>query len=446
MRSMIASRVSSARPSTAARCSKRSSRAVSGTSSETTKSTLRGASIASSALACSVVRGKPSRSTFEVGSMRLSRLSTMRSMRSSGTRSPAAMTRAASLPTSLPWATSERRISPVDRCDIPNSRSTRAACVPLPLPGGPKMSPINSSTRRPALGQCHRPSSLPPPLHLFIQQLVHRGMRSRRPAGLAQSKPAPGDLDVNVGFRPARHLLQHFVPPYRLGDREIDRVVPARRGFGQGHRMAELQSEEVLVAKDVLEDLVVAAEPATFDPGLGPGPVQLRALQELRVLGRLQELFGVDIHAARRTGLHVDHPGVDRVATKAARNRTAVVAVDDVVAVADPINVDRWELAAFDHGGIHARPAIAQAPGGGQETGEEIARLGGRRGRADDLVDRDLLDAAERPSLGTRRLQDGIERHQPAGTPGQRVADRPPEAAEARRIEVLTGAYPLHIC
>ncbi len=95
------------------------------------------------------------------------------------------------------------------------------------------------------------------------------------------------------------------------------------------------------------------------------------------------------------------------------------MAVDDVVAVADPVNVDRWQLAAFDHGGVHARPAIAQTPGGGQETGEEIARLGGRRGRADDLVDRDLLDAAERPALGTCRLQDRIERHQPAGTPGQ---------------------------
>src|SRR5260370_25605343 len=54
------------------------------------------------------------------------------------------------------------------------------------------------------------------------------------------------------------------------------------------------------------------------------------------------------------------------------------MAVDDVVAVADPVNVDRWQLAAFDHGGVHARPAIAQTPGGGQETGEEIARLGGR--------------------------------------------------------------------
>ncbi len=61
--------------------------------------------------------------------------------------------------------------------------------------------------------------------------------------------------------------------------------------------MVELQSEEVLVANDVLEDLVVAAEAAAFNPGLGPGPVQLRALQELRVLGRLEQLFGVDVHA-----------------------------------------------------------------------------------------------------------------------------------------------------
>jgi hypothetical protein len=52
-----------------------------------------------------------------------------------------------------------------------------------------------------------------------------------------------------------------------------------------------------------------------------------------------------------------------------------MVAVDDVVAVADPVHIDRGQLAAFDHGGVHPRPPIAQAPGGGQETGEEIARL-----------------------------------------------------------------------
>src|SRR5260370_38119091 len=137
--------------------------------------------------------------------------------------------------------------------------------------------------------------------------------------------------------------------------------------------MEQLQSGEVLVAEDVLEDLVVAAEPAAFDPGFGPGPVQLRAVQELRVLRRLEQLFGVDVKAEWRARLYVDHPGVDHVAAQAARYGHAMVAVDDVVAVADPVHIDRGQLAAFDHGGVHARPTIGQTPGGGRKTGKEIS-------------------------------------------------------------------------
>src|SRR3989442_2905496 len=140
-----------------------------------------------------------------------------------------------------------------------------------------------SPSRRPALGEGHRTPPLPPALLLF-QQGMHGRVRPRRFAGHAQGEPPPGDLDVDIGLLPARQLLQHLVPAYRLGDGEIDSVIPTRRRLGQGHRMAPLQAEEVQVAQDVLEDLVVAAEPTALEARLGPDPVQLRALQELGVL------------------------------------------------------------------------------------------------------------------------------------------------------------------
>ena len=58
-------------------------------------------------------------------------------MRSSDTRSPRAMIALASSPSGVPSRTAARSMSPVAMWARPRSDAMRAACVPLPAPGGP---------------------------------------------------------------------------------------------------------------------------------------------------------------------------------------------------------------------------------------------------------------------------------------------------------------------
>src|SRR5207245_5185345 len=115
---------------------------------------------------------------------------------------------------------------------------------------------------------------------------MHRRMRSRRLAGLAQREPSTRYLDVQVGLGPARHLLQDLVPTDRFRDRQVDRVIPAGRSLGDRHMPAQLEAEEVLVTEDMLEDIVVAPQSATLETRIGPRAMPLRAIQELHVLSR----------------------------------------------------------------------------------------------------------------------------------------------------------------
>jgi hypothetical protein len=108
--------------------------------------------------------------------------------------------------------------------------------------------------------------------------------------------------------------------------------------------------------------------------------MQLRGLEELCVLRRSEQLFGIHVAAQRRAGLDIDDAGVDRVATEAARHRNAMVAVDNVIAVADLVDVDRRQLPAFDHRGVDPRPSIAQPSRCREETRKEITGLRRRRG------------------------------------------------------------------
>src|SRR5207245_11349255 len=94
----------------------------------------------------------------------------------------------------------------------------------------------------------------------------------------------------------------------------------------------------------------------------------------------------IDVCAERSPRLHVDDAGVDRVAAEAAGDRNSMVPVDDVIAVADAIDVDRWQLIALRHGRVHTRPAVAQTPRGRKETGVEVGGLGRGRRRPDDLA------------------------------------------------------------
>mmetsp|Transcript_5933 Transcript_5933/g.25231 ORF Transcript_5933/g.25231 Transcript_5933/m.25231 type:complete len:204 (+) Transcript_5933:183-794(+) len=117
----------------------RSSSTASGTCSSTTFATASPffASTSSSFLACSTVRGKPSRMNPEAQSGSLMRSAMMPHTMSSVTSAPASIAALACLPTGVPAATAARSMSPVDSCGVPSLASILGACVPLPAPGGP---------------------------------------------------------------------------------------------------------------------------------------------------------------------------------------------------------------------------------------------------------------------------------------------------------------------
>src|SRR4029077_12321832 len=82
---------------------------------------------------------------------------------------------------------------------------------------------------------------------------------------LAHLEPPARDLHVKVGLCPAWKLFEHLVLPDRLSDGFVHVVVPASRGLRQRNRAAQLQADEVAMSEDVLEDLVVATQPAAFE-------------------------------------------------------------------------------------------------------------------------------------------------------------------------------------
>ena len=121
-----------------------------------------------------------------------------------------------------------------------------------------------------------------------------------------------------------------------------------------------------------------------------------------------------------------------------------MVAVDHVVVVVDLVNVDRRQLVAFDHRLVDAGPALPHPPVDRQEAGVEIGCLGVGRHRADDAVDRDLLDSAEGAALQTRRPEHRLDGAQTLGAAGEDRAERTPKRPRARSIEVLDGADALY--
>ena len=266
-------------------------------------------------------------------------------------------------------------------------------------------------------------------------------MRARRLACLAQCKPAPGDLDVNISFGPTGELLQHLVFADHVGDWRVDVVVPAGRSLRHRHLTATLQAHEVAMPKDMLEDLVVSPEPAAFESRLGTRSVELCALEERGVLSGPQELGRVHIGSDRRPSLDLDDPRVDGLATKAPRDRDPTVPVDDVVTLAYFVHVDRRQLVAFDHLPVQTRPPVPQPSRNGEKAGVEVARLGRWGGRADDRIERDLMHTAERPALCSRCREDRIQRREPPRAAGDCRAQRLPESTEACCIEVLYGTY-----
>mmetsp|Transcript_44239 Transcript_44239/g.116261 ORF Transcript_44239/g.116261 Transcript_44239/m.116261 type:complete len:210 (-) Transcript_44239:101-730(-) len=142
----------------------RSVRTSSGTSRASTRLTLTsGASISSSILACSTVRGKPSRINPFAQSSSLMRSRIIDTTSSSETRPPEAITSFACMPTSEPAATAARSMSPVDSCGISRVSTILGACEPFPAPGGPKR--IMTVLESPAI--MHASSLVRPPRAAF---------------------------------------------------------------------------------------------------------------------------------------------------------------------------------------------------------------------------------------------------------------------------------------
>src|SRR3954452_7472771 len=108
------------------------------TSSRTTSSGVPPSSSRSlNVFACGTLRGKPSSRKPLRASSSSSRETTMPIVISSGTRSPASMNFLACWPSSVPWLTFARKMSPVEIFGIPRWAEMNWACVPFPAPGGP---------------------------------------------------------------------------------------------------------------------------------------------------------------------------------------------------------------------------------------------------------------------------------------------------------------------
>src|SRR3954465_10281157 len=101
----------------------------------------------SSDSACCTLRGKPSsrKPSAQSGPSMQARIIPM--ITSSGTRSPRSMYSLACLPSSVPFLTCSRSMSPVAMYGRWKSSVTRAACVPLPAPGGPSRMRLSSDMR-----------------------------------------------------------------------------------------------------------------------------------------------------------------------------------------------------------------------------------------------------------------------------------------------------------
>src|SRR3954463_692823 len=118
--------------------SRRTTSSSSTTSSRTTSSGVPPSrSMSLNVLACGTLRGNPSSRKPFFASSSSRRSTTMPIVISSGTRSPASMNFFACCPSSVPWLTLARKMSPVEIFGIPRCAEMNWACVPFPAPGGP---------------------------------------------------------------------------------------------------------------------------------------------------------------------------------------------------------------------------------------------------------------------------------------------------------------------
>src|SRR3954467_7855355 len=130
--------------------SRRTTSSSSTTSSSTTSSGVPpSSSMSLNVFACGTLRGKPSRRKPLRASSSSSRATTIPIVISSGTRSPASMNFFACCPSSVPWLTLARKMSPVEILGIPRCAEMNWACVPFPAPGGPTRTSLISGSPLP---------------------------------------------------------------------------------------------------------------------------------------------------------------------------------------------------------------------------------------------------------------------------------------------------------
>src|SRR5437773_9941289 len=155
--------------------------------------------------------------------------------------------------------------------------------------------------------------------------------------------------------------------------RRVDVVVPAGGSLRHCTLATTLQAEAVTVAEDVFEDLVIAPEPAAFEPRLGARAVQLCAVEECRILRSPKQGRSIDTRAKRRSRPHLDHTRIDRIAAEISSDRYPMMPVDHVVRVVELVDVDRRELVALDHRRVDPRPAVPQPAVDRQEPRVEVS-------------------------------------------------------------------------
>src|SRR4029077_16005058 len=163
---------------------------------------------------------------------------------------------------------------------------------------------------------------------------------TRRLLSAAQFQPARRDPDVEVRLGSSGEMREDVVLADQVGDRLVHVVVPAGTRFGDTDLAVLLQAHKKTVPENVLEDPVVASQPADGDRGLGAHPVELAAFQEVDVLLRLKQSGRIHVTTQWRAGSNPDQPTCERLPAEVASNRDAVMAILYEVDVAEVIHLD----------------------------------------------------------------------------------------------------------
>src|SRR6266849_2790893 len=236
-------------------------------------------------------------------------------------------------------------------------------------------------------------------------------------------------------------MRQNVVLADQVGDRLVNVVVPAGTGLGDADLTVLLQTNEVAMPEDVLEDSVVASEPADGNRRLGADAIELGALEEVDVLSGLEQGRRIHVAGERRPGLDLDDPRRNRFPAQVAGDRYAVVPILDEVDTAQVVHLDRRHRLASAHRFVELRPALTHLGLNRKKGGVEVV---GPPNRPTDVGDRDVLEAGIALSLepgGTSHL---VEGEQWPGVAAEHRAGVAKERLDAGGLEIGAGANLFH--